>query len=58
MKTYPEIISIPSVMLKEGTEEFLDSLTVSDIEQELGVKIHIVKDFYSFMELKDLINSF
>lgn len=58
IKTYPEIISIPSVMLKEGTEEFLDSLTVSDIEQELGVKIHIVKDFYSFKELKDLINSF
>ena len=58
MKNYPKIISIPSVMLKEGSEEFLDSLTVSDIEHEVGVKIHIVRDFYSFGELKDLINSF
>ena len=42
-------------MLKEGSEQFIDGLLVSDIEQECGVKITVVKDFYSFKELANII---
>lgn len=57
MKNSPKNIVLPSVMLKEGTEQFIDGLLVSDIEQECGVKISVVKDFYSFKELADIIKN-
>ena len=57
-----EHLVIPSVMLKksgEGYEElFLDGLTTNDIRKSKpGIKIHILKDYYSFNEILNLINS-
>ncbi len=33
---------IPDVMLRNGADEFLDDVSVSDVENELGVPVHIV----------------
>lgn len=42
---------IPSVMLRDGDDVFLDDVTVSDIERELNVKIYAVEnDGYDFVE--------
>ena len=42
---------IPSVMLRDGDDIFLDDVTVSDIERELNVKIYAVEnDGYDFVE--------
>ena len=54
-------IIIPSVMLKEGTDEFLDGITVSFIKETLlqnGMKpnIHIIKDCYNFDEILTILN--
>ena len=56
-----EYLIIPSVMLKksgEGYEEkFLDGLTIDDIKKSKpSIKIHILKDYYSFDEILNLIN--
>lgn len=56
-----EHIIIPSVMLKEGTEEFLDGVTISDIKKEVQklnkhYTIHIIKDCYSFDEILTILN--
>lgn len=54
-------VVIPSVMLKEGTEEFLDGITISDIETEIkktspDSTIHINYDCYNFNEILTIIN--
>ena len=54
-------VVIPSVMLKEGTEEFLDGITISDIETEIkktspDSTIHINYDCYNFDEILTIIN--
>lgn len=54
-------IIIPSVMLKEGSSEFLDGTTISDIENEVkkinpNAIIHIIKDCYNFNEILTIIN--
>ena len=48
-------------MLKEGTDEFLDGITVSFIKETLlqnGMKpnIHIIKDCYNFDEILTILN--
>ena len=49
---------IPSVMLREGTDEFLDSIKISDIKKQFsGLEVHIIKDCYKFREILDIINS-
>ena len=53
---------IPSVMLKktgENYEEiFLDEITINDVKiSNKNSKIHILKDYYSFDEIRKLINS-
>lgn len=53
-KCYKDVI-IPSVVLRPYTNEFLDGLTVSDIEKELNIKIHVQQDIYSTKEIIDLI---
>lgn len=53
-KCYKDVI-IPSVVLRPYTNEFLDGLTVSDIEKELKIKIHVQQDIYSTKEIIDLI---
>lgn len=54
-------IIIPSVMLKEGTDEFLDGVKISDIESEIKKSnpdaiIHIIQDCYNFDEILTIIN--
>lgn len=53
-KCYKDVI-IPSVVLRPYTNEFLDGLTVSDIEKELNIKIHVQQDIYSTKEIINLI---
>ncbi len=59
---YFEHIIIPSVMLKEGTDEFLDGLTIDDIlieakKQNPSTLIHIIKDCYNFNEIFTILNN-
>ena len=56
-----EHIIIPSVMLKEGSSEFLDSVTISDIEKALKMRgqspvFHIIEDCYNFDEILTILN--
>lgn len=52
-------VIIPSVMLKEGSEEFLDGMSVDDLRQKFPeINFYIVKNCYGFSEVKDIINSF
>ena len=48
-------VIIPSVVLRPYTTEFLDGLTVEDVEKELDAKIHITQDIYSVKELFELL---
>ncbi len=48
-------VLIPSIVLRPYTEEFLDGLCIGDVEKELNVKLHIVKDIYSTKEIFDFI---
>lgn len=49
---------IPSVMLREGSDEFLDGIKISDIKKQFpGVELYIIKDCYRFKEILDIINS-
>ncbi len=49
---------IPSVMLREGTDEFLDGIKITDIKKSLPeLNIYIIKDCYKFKEILNLINS-
>ncbi len=53
---------IPSVMLKKNGENyeeiFLDEITINDVKiSNKNSKIHILKDCYSFDEIRKLINS-
>ena len=49
---------IPSVMLREGTDEFLDGIKVSQIKKEFPeTKFYIINDCYKFREILEIINS-
>ena len=48
-------VVIPSILLRPYTIEFLDGLTVKDVEKQLGIKLHIIKDIYSMKELFKLL---
>ena len=48
-------VYIPSVMLRDFTEDFLDGMTVKEIEQITGVQINIIKDCYSAKDLIKLL---
>jgi len=48
-------IFIPSVMLRDFTEDFLDGITVSELEKRNNIKINIIKDCYSAKELVKLV---
>lgn len=52
-----ENLIIPSVMLKEGSNEFLDGTTTGDIEGKFNTKIFIIKNCHSFAEFVAIINS-
>ena len=51
---YKDVI-IPSIMIRPYTQEFLDGLTVKDVEKALKVKLHIQQDIYTTKELFDLL---
>jgi len=46
---------IPSVMLKQSTEDFLDGRTVAEVSQALSLPFRVVSDSYSARELVDKI---
>ena len=48
-------VIIPSIVLRPYTTEFLDGLTVEDVEKEIDAKIHITQDIYSVKELFELL---
>lgn len=48
-------VIIPAIVLRPYTTEFLDGLTVKDVENELGIKLHVMKDIYSTKELFELL---
>jgi putative radical SAM enzyme (TIGR03279 family) len=46
---------IPSVMLKHGTDAFLDGMTVSEVSQQTGLPLQVVQDPYSAEELIEAV---
>ena len=57
MDYIPENIFLPSVMLRQFSNEFLDGIKVKDIEKKFNIKIHILQNYYSFEELVSFIIS-
>lgn len=53
-KCFKDVI-IPSIVLRPYTTEFLDGLTICDVEKEINAKLHIVKDIYSVKELFEML---
>ena len=47
-------VIIPSILLRPYTTEFLDGITVQEIEKKLKIKLHIIQDVYCFKEFFDL----
>ena len=52
-----ENLIIPSIMLRPFSEDFLDNVTVSEVQKKLCCNIHIIKDIYSTKEFIDIIKS-
>lgn len=52
-----ENLVIPSIMLRPFTNDFLDNVTVEEVEETLGCKIHPIKDIYSSREFIEIIKS-
>lgn len=53
-KCFNDVI-IPSIVLRPYTTEFLDGLTVKDVENALGIKLIVTEDIYSTKELFDIL---
>ena len=47
---------IPSVMIRKYTNQFLDDITVQDIENQIETSVQVIENYYSTMEIIDLIN--
>lgn len=50
-------VIIPSIMLRPFTEDFLDNVTLKEVEQALDCKIFPIHDIYSAGEIIDIIKS-
>ena len=50
-------VIIPSTMLRPFTEDFLDNVTLKEVEQALECKVFPIKDIYSAREIIDIIKS-
>lgn len=50
-------IIIPSVMLRDGDDTFLDDMTIKDLEKSLDAKFFVIDDCYSCNDLIKLIKS-
>lgn len=46
---------IPSIMLRPYSNEFLDGLSITDLENELGCNIYVIKNIYSTEEIFSII---
>jgi len=46
---------IPSVMIRKYTEQFLDNITVKDIQNQLETSVKVIENYYSSQEIIDLI---
>lgn len=46
---------IPSIMLRPYSEDFLDGVTLSEVQKELDCKINVIKDIYSTKEFVEII---
>ncbi len=55
IKSEIDDLIISGVMLRKFTNDFLDNLTVEDVENKLECTIHVLEDYYSNDELIDLI---
>lgn len=53
-KSFKDVI-IPSIVLRPYTREFLDGLTIQDVENALGVNLIVTQDIYSTKELFELL---
>ncbi len=52
-----EKLVIPSIMLRPFSEDFLDNITITDVEKVLGCKVYIIKDIYCAKEFAEIINA-
>lgn len=50
-----QTLIIPAIMLRPFSEDFLDGITVFDVEKALGCKVFVVRDIYSVKEIFDLL---
>ncbi|MBS4759812.1 MAG: DUF512 domain-containing protein [Clostridium sp.] len=48
---------IPSIMIRPFTQDFLDGITLEQVQQEIGANINVVNDIYSTKEFLDIIKS-
>ncbi len=46
---------IPSIMLRPYSNDFLDGLTLDEVQKQVGSKIFVIKDIYSTKEFLDII---
>lgn len=46
---------IPSIMLRPYSEDFLDGVTLTEVQKELNCKIYVIKDIYSTREFIEII---
>lgn len=50
-----ETLIIPSIMFRPFSCDFLDNITVEEVQKELGCKIVVIQDIYSTKEICSLI---
>lgn len=48
-------VVLPAIMLRHGTEEFLDGKTLQDVSKATGLPLLVVQDPYSAQELIDIV---
>lgn len=46
---------IPSIMLRPYSEDFLDGVTLTEVQKELNCKMYVIKDIYSTREFIEII---
>ncbi len=50
-----ENLIIPTIMLRPYSNEFLDGLSIKDVERELNCKIFVIKDVYSTKDMFQIL---
>ena len=52
-----ENLVLPSIMFKEGTDQFLDGLTLADVKKHTKAKIYINGECYNMSDIVKIIKS-